>query len=92
MANWIEIILLTITVVGKSPNIIFLRRSIPLFNFESLTLSFNPHAFKKGVSKQKLAQIFIFTLLCGISKGFMKALKAFIKHFDALQRSVKIKI
>ena len=30
-------------------------------------------------------------LLCGASKGFMKALKAFIKLFEAPQRSVKIK-
>ena len=35
---------------------------------------------------------FYFTLLCGPSKGFMKALKAFIKSFEAPQRSVKIKI
>ena len=28
---------------------------------------------------KKLSHIFIFTLLCGDSKGFMKALKAFIK-------------
>ena len=34
----------------------------------------------------------IFTLLCGVSKGFMKAFKAFIKPFEAPQRSVKIKI
>ena len=34
----------------------------------------------------------IFTLLCGDSKGFMKAFKAFIKPSDAPQRSVKIKI
>ena len=29
---------------------------------------------------------------CGVSKGFMKALKTFIKPFGAPQRSVKIKI
>ena len=34
----------------------------------------------------------IFTLPYGASKGFMKALKAFIKPFEELQRSVKIKI
>ena len=33
----------------------------------------------------------IFALLCGASKGFMKALKAFAKPFEAPQ-SVKIKI
>ena len=52
---------------------------------------------------KKLTEIFILTLLCGASKGFMKALKglhktfwgtlkAFIKPFEAPQRSVKIKI
>ena len=34
----------------------------------------------------------MFTLLYGASKGFMKALKAFIKSFETPQRSVKIKI
>ena len=34
----------------------------------------------------------MFTLLCGASKGFMKALKTFIKYYEAPQRSVKIKI
>ena len=34
----------------------------------------------------------MFTLLCGTAKGFMKALKAFIKPFQAPQRTVKIKI
>ena len=42
--------------------------------------------------EKKLTQIFIFTLLCGASKGFMKAFKAFIKPFEAPQRSVKMKI
>ena len=31
-------------------------------------------------------------LLCGASKGFMKAVKAFIKPFEAPQRSMKITI
>ena len=42
--------------------------------------------------EKKLSQIFIFTLLCDTSKGFMKALKTFIKPFEAPQRSVKVKI
>ena len=41
--------------------------------------------------KKKLAYIFLFTLY-DASKGFMKALKTFIKPFEAPQRSVKIKI
>ena len=35
--------------------------------------------------KKKLSEVFIFTLLCG-------ALKAFIKPLEALQRSVKLRI
>ena len=34
----------------------------------------------------------LFKLLCRASKGFLKAFKAFIKPFEAPQRSVKIKI
>ena len=41
--------------------------------------------------KIKSGEIFIFTLLCGTLKGFKKALQVFIKLFEALQRSVKIK-
>ena len=41
---------------------------------------------------KKLTQIFMFTLLCGASKGFMKALESFIKSFEAPQKIVKIKI
>ena len=40
---------------------------------------------------KKLTFIFILILLCGASKGFMEAFKAFIKSFEAPQ-SVKIKI
>ena len=42
--------------------------------------------------REKINLIFLFTLLCGASKGFMKAFKAFTKPFEAPQRSVKIKI
>ena len=42
--------------------------------------------------ERKLTSIFIFTLLCGASKSFMKGLKAFIKPSEAPQRSVKIKM
>ena len=40
----------------------------------------------------KVKVIIYLTLLCGPSKGFMKAFKAFIKSFETPQRSVKIKI
>ena len=33
-----------------------------------------------------------FTLLCGGSKDFIKAVKAFVKTFEAPQRGVKMKI
>ena len=42
--------------------------------------------------REKITSIFIFKILCGASKGFMKALKAFIKPFEVRQRSVKIKV
>ena len=42
--------------------------------------------------EKKLSSIFILTLLCSASKGFMKALKAFLKPTVAPQNSVKIKI
>ena len=49
-------------------------------------------AFLKAVFEIKIKLNFYFhTSLCA-SKGFMKALKAFIKAFEATQRSVKIKI
>ena len=42
--------------------------------------------------RENYIKIFIFTLLCGASKAFKKAFKAFTKPFEAPQRSVKIKI
>ena len=42
--------------------------------------------------EKKLRYMFIFTLLCDASKGFMKASKAFIELFEATQKSVKIRI
>ena len=42
--------------------------------------------------REKINLIFLFTLLSGASKGFMKTLKALIKPFGTPQRSVKIKI
>ena len=42
--------------------------------------------------EKKLREVFILTLLCGASEGFMKALKAFIKPFEVPQKSIKIKI
>ena len=42
--------------------------------------------------RKKFIWIFIFTLLCGTAKGFMKALKAFVKPFAVPEKSVKIEI
>ena len=42
--------------------------------------------------EKKIKLNFYFRTFGGASKGFMKALKAFIKPFKAPQRSVKIKI
>ena len=42
--------------------------------------------------KKKSTEILIFTLLCGVSKGFMNALKAFMKPFEAPEGSMKIEI
>ena len=41
--------------------------------------------------QRKLTEILIFALLCGVSRGFIKELKAFIELLEALQRSVTIK-
>ena len=40
--------------------------------------------------EKKLTEVFILRLFCGVSKSFMKALKAFIKPFEAPQRSAKM--
>ena len=37
--------------------------------------------------EKKLRQVFIFTLLCGAPIGLMKALKAFVKPFEAPERT-----
>ena len=42
--------------------------------------------------EKKVTEIFFLAFLCGASKDFMKAFKAFIKPVEAPQRSVKIKI
>ena len=53
--------------------------------------AFNPFRSDPG-QREKLTESFIFTLLFGASKGFMKALKAFARPFKAPERSVKVKI
>ena len=46
---------------------------------------------KKRRREKNELNFYFYTSLCCL-KGFMKALKAFIKPFEAPQRSVKIKI
>ena len=46
-------------------------------NGEEWLQPFPPCAFQKVVSEKKLTEIFIFTFLCGASKGFMKAFKPY---------------
>ena len=59
--------------------------------FKQMCLFFNPPVQFLDEEK-KLTYIFIFPLLCAPSEGFMKAIvKAFIKPFEAPQRSGKIK-
>ena len=43
------------------------------------------------IEKKKLSQIFIFTILCGASKDFMKVFKAFMKAFEARQKKCENK-
>ena len=49
-----------------------------------------PVHFRKLYSNKTKLKFLIFLLLCGASKGFMKAFKAFIKPFETPQGSVKI--
>ena len=68
---------------GSSPN--FNPNNQKTYN------SLNPSHPNPG-QREKITYIFIFTFLCGAPKGFMNALKAFIKPFETSQGSVKIKI
>ena len=57
------------------------------FNFQINPSRLDPRQRKKNNLKN-----FVFTLFCGASKGFIKALEAFMKPFEAPQRGAKIKI
>ena len=45
-----------------------------------------PRAFQKRVLKWKLTYIFLFTLLCGALKGFMKAFKPSQNLWDTMKK------
>ena len=75
-----------------------MRKSIDWFLYEGNTgiywikiLRINPSRLDAG-RREEINLNFIFTLPCRASNGFMMALKAFIKPFEAPQRSVKMKI
>ena len=65
------------------------KQSAEVFYKKNLFLSLNVPIQDKY---EKLTSTFIFTLLSGASKRFMKALKASIKPFEAPQRSEKKKL
>ena len=54
-------------------------------------VKFNPSRPDLG-RRDKINLKFIFILFYGVSKGLIKVLKAFIKPFEAPQKSVNIKI
>ena len=75
-----------------------MRKSIDWFLYEGNTgiywikiLRINPSRLDAG-RREEINLNFIFTLPCRASNVFMKALMAFIKPFEAPQRSVKMKI
>ena len=57
-----------------------------------LVLTLNVLCISESCTEIKIKVKFYFFLLFSYSKGFMKAFKAFIKPFEAPQRSMKIKI
>ena len=71
--------------------IMWKQGSIYFFIFISnKVVYFNPS--RPNPMRREKNYIFIFTLLCGASKGFTKALRNFIKPFEEPQTNVKIKI
>ena len=55
-------------------------------------LTLNVPCISESRIEIKIKLIFIFTLLCVASEGFMQVLTAFTKPFEVPQRSVKVKI
>ena len=74
---------------------IYIRTPMPKFDFNKAALQLYWNHTIAWVFSCKFGRYFqntFFTLLCGASKGFIKAFEAFIKPFETPQRSVKIKI
>ena len=75
----------------KEIRILSILISSLFYLFLSYCTIFNPQRPNPGQS-EKIKLIFYFHTSLWCLKGFMKAFKAFIKPFEAPQRSVKIKI
>ena len=58
----------------------------------TVVMKHQPFPSQPRMKRKNKLKPFIFTLICGASKVFMKALTAFIKPSEALQRSAKINI
>ena len=66
-------------------------KTVPVF-FPSLPFLWTKTEGGFHLRERKLSEIFIFTLCCGAWKGFMGALRANTKPFEASESNVKIKI
>ena len=62
-----------------------------IFYLKPIFWTFNFDATLQACINMIINSNFIFKLFCGASEGSMKAFKVLLKHFEAPQRSVKIK-
>ena len=67
-----------------------LVRNVLILNLGTNRLTLPAPCILEICIKIKLTSVFNFTLLCDVSKGFQKAFKAFMKPFEAPQKSVRI--
>ena len=68
------------------------EKQVHLSHNQFLRLTLKDPFISERCIEIKIELNFYFYIFSGASKGFMKAFKAFIKPFEAPQRSVKIKI
>ena len=80
--------IMSLKIVGK--DICFSANNCSLNHVTKFKLTLPPHAFQEVMLK--INSNFIFKLLCGALKCFMKAFEGFIKPFQAPKRNMKIKI
>ena len=62
------------------------KKACPIFCYQREEINLYP---SRSRVKRENQLKFIFALLCGASKGFMKTLKAFMKPFETLQKMSK---